>query len=109
MSKIIVTERFPFSPDGCRVVWIEEGPQEVSERCAQVALRNDWARRPAPVSSKKTEGPTNKQLADELRELGVDVPKRANKDQLTQLLEEARAKAGDGGEGDDDSRDGEGE
>lgn len=38
MPKINVTQAFPFSPDGNTVVQIEVGEQEVSERCAIVAV-----------------------------------------------------------------------
>lgn len=38
MPKINVTQAFPFSPDGNTVVQIEVGEQEVSDRCALVAV-----------------------------------------------------------------------
>ncbi|WP_278400450.1 hypothetical protein [Stutzerimonas kunmingensis] len=38
MPKILVHQAFPFAPDGNRVVRIETGEQEVSDRCAIVAV-----------------------------------------------------------------------
>lgn len=38
MPTIIVTKPFPFAIDGNQVVMIEAGEQEVSERCAIVAV-----------------------------------------------------------------------
>ena len=38
MPMIIVTKPFPFAVDGNRVIQIETGEQEVSERCAIVAV-----------------------------------------------------------------------
>jgi len=38
MPTIIVTKPFPFAVDGNHVVHIEAGEQEVSERCAIVAV-----------------------------------------------------------------------
>ena len=38
MPKILVNQAFSFSPDGIQVVRIEAGEQEVSERCALVAV-----------------------------------------------------------------------
>jgi len=40
MPKILVTKPFPFAPDGNRVVTIEQGEQDVSERCAVVAVEH---------------------------------------------------------------------
>lgn len=40
MPKIIVNQSFPFAPDGNRVVHIETGEQDVSERCAIVAVEH---------------------------------------------------------------------
>ena len=38
MPMIIVTKPFPFAVDGNRVIRIDTGEQEVSERCAIVAV-----------------------------------------------------------------------
>jgi hypothetical protein len=38
MPIILVNQAFPFSPDGNTVVMIETGEQQVSERCAIVAV-----------------------------------------------------------------------
>jgi hypothetical protein len=38
MPTIIVTKPFPFAVDGNRVIQIDVGEQEVSERCAIVAV-----------------------------------------------------------------------
>lgn len=38
MPTIIVTKPFPFAVEGNRVIQIETGEQEVSERCAIVAV-----------------------------------------------------------------------
>lgn len=40
MPKINVKKAFPYSPDGKSVVEIEAGEQEVSERCAEVAVEH---------------------------------------------------------------------
>ncbi|RTR01944.1 hypothetical protein [Halomonas nitroreducens] len=40
MPWIKVEKPFPFSPDGKSVVEIEAGEQEVSERCAEVAVEH---------------------------------------------------------------------
>jgi hypothetical protein len=40
MPTILVHQAFPFAPDGNRVVHIETGEQEVSERCAIVAVEH---------------------------------------------------------------------
>lgn len=40
MPLIHVEEAFPFSPDGNEVVIVEAGEQEVSERCALVAVEH---------------------------------------------------------------------
>lgn len=40
MPKINVEKPFPFSPDGKSVVEVEAGEQEVSERCAEVAVKH---------------------------------------------------------------------
>lgn len=40
MPLIHVEEAFPFSPDGNEVVTIETGEQEVSDRCALVAVEH---------------------------------------------------------------------
>lgn len=40
MPRIIVSRAFPFAPDGNRVIRIETGEQEVSERCAIVAVEH---------------------------------------------------------------------
>lgn len=38
MPRILVTKPFPFAVDGNHVVQIETGEQEVSDRCAIVAV-----------------------------------------------------------------------
>lgn len=40
MPKILVTTAFPFAVDGNEVVQIEEGEQDVSDRCALVAVEH---------------------------------------------------------------------
>ncbi|QEY73228.1 hypothetical protein [Pseudomonas denitrificans (nom. rej.)] len=40
MPLIHVEEAFPFSPDGNEVVTVEVGEQEVSDRCALVAVEH---------------------------------------------------------------------
>lgn len=40
MPLIHVEEAFPFSPDGNEVVTVEAGEQDVSERCALVAVEH---------------------------------------------------------------------
>lgn len=40
MPKIIVKQAFPFAVDGLHVVTVEEGEQEVSDRCAEVAIEH---------------------------------------------------------------------
>lgn len=40
MKKILVNQAFQFSPDGNSVVTIEAGVQEVTERCAVVAIEH---------------------------------------------------------------------
>lgn len=40
MPKILVTESFPFAVGGNHVVHIETGEQDVSERCAEVAVEH---------------------------------------------------------------------
>lgn len=38
MPLILVTKPFPFAEDGNRIIQIETGEQQVSERCALVAV-----------------------------------------------------------------------
>lgn len=38
MPTILVTKPFPFAVDGNHIIQIESGQQEVSERCALVAV-----------------------------------------------------------------------
>ncbi|WP_166797955.1 hypothetical protein [Pseudomonas aeruginosa] len=38
MPKILVEKAFPFSPDGNVVITVDVGEQEVSDRCALVAV-----------------------------------------------------------------------
>lgn len=62
MPKIKVNEPFLFSPDGNAVVQVEAGEQEVSERCAVVAVEQlkvatlagapDKKEKPAPEPKK---------------------------------------------------------
>lgn len=40
MPIILVNQAFPFSPDGNHVVQIEAGEQDVSDRCAIVAVEH---------------------------------------------------------------------
>lgn len=40
MPKINVEKPFPFSPDGKSVVEVEAGEQDVSDRCAEVAVEH---------------------------------------------------------------------
>ena len=40
MPKINVEKPFPFSPDGKSVTDVEVGEQEVSDRCAEVAVEH---------------------------------------------------------------------
>lgn len=61
MPKILVKQAFPFAVDGNHVVQIEAGEQEVSDRCALVAVEHlnvaDYlGDRPAPEL--RTDGPT---------------------------------------------------
>lgn len=61
MTKIIVEKAFPFSPDGNHVVHIPEGEQDVSERCAEVAVNHlSVAKR---VGEKSAPKPLNKASA----------------------------------------------
>ena len=60
---IEVTRAFDFAPDGIEVLRIETGVKtvgkrcdgdQVSERCAEVALENDWAKKAkAPARTKE--------------------------------------------------------
>ncbi|RZM70309.1 hypothetical protein C1164_04290 [Klebsiella pneumoniae] len=40
MPKILVEKAFPFSPDGNVVITVDVGEQEVSDRCAVVAVEH---------------------------------------------------------------------
>ncbi|SDI07108.1 HeH/LEM domain-containing protein [Pseudomonas panipatensis] len=40
MPMILVEKSFPFSPDGNEVITVEVGEQDVSERCALVAVEH---------------------------------------------------------------------
>jgi hypothetical protein len=43
MPKIFVKKPFRFAVDGNHVIDVEDGEQEVTERCAKVALKEGWA------------------------------------------------------------------
>ena len=51
MPKIKVKETFRFADDGFTIVTYEEGQEyEVSALCAKVALKENWAEKPAPAT-----------------------------------------------------------
>ena len=56
MPMILVTKPFPFAVDGNHIIQIETGEQEVSERCALVAV--DHLKIATLVESSKTERKT---------------------------------------------------
>ena len=56
MPTILVTKPFPFAEGGNHVIQIETGEQEVSERCALVAV--DHLKIATLVESSKTERKT---------------------------------------------------
>lgn len=61
MPKINVKEPFDFAENGNKVVTIKEGEQEVSERCALVAIEHLGVAE--PVKGKKT--PAKKKQSDD--------------------------------------------
>lgn len=61
MPKILVEKSFPFSPDGNQVVTVETGEQEVSDRCAAVAIDH------LKVATKVALAPQNKAAAPKSR------------------------------------------
>ena len=66
MPKILVTKPFPFAVDGNHVIQIEVGEQEVSERCAIVAVDHLKVAslasngKPKPEPKPKADGGSNK-------------------------------------------------
>lgn len=68
----------------------------------ETATKAPGKKRGTANGDKVSDGPTNDELKAELKKLGVDVPKRANKKKLTALLEEAQKKADEGQTGEPD-------
>ena len=60
MPKIIVNQAFAFAVDGLHVVTVDEGEQEVSDRCAEVAIEHlkvaELAGEEKPKSKPRTGG-----------------------------------------------------
>jgi len=52
--KIRVTKQFSWARDGIHVETYQPGEHDVPERCAEVAIENDWAR---AVAAKKAPAP----------------------------------------------------
>ena len=97
MPLIRILRHFRWSPDGCRVVDYEPGVCDVPERCAEVALAEEWAEAPLPpprvVRNDDPDGLGTMKVAD-LRELAgreeIDLGAAKRKSDLVDAIRAAR-------------------
>lgn len=60
--EIYVKKPFKFAQNGHNVIHVDEGLQNVSDRCAKVAVRNGWAKKQAEMpENKAVQPPQNKE------------------------------------------------
>ena len=88
MPKILVEKAFPFSPDGNVVITVDVGEQEVSDRCARVAV--DHLGVATLVDGPSGGSDLKKRTMAELKALltakGIPFDKGANKEALLALV-----------------------
>jgi hypothetical protein len=62
--RLIVTQEFKGSPDGCTVRTYTPGEQDLPDALAVVALQEGWARQPAPILEAQTHPTRRRQRKD---------------------------------------------